>query len=356
MPTTAQHCAADALSLVRHSNGCAHAPWIQRAADLHHASSSVADGSLVSNIVVGANKGYDAPAFLSLWSPSLAKRLGGQTWKRLIMAYAKGTGVDKDICTFCTYVEASNRKHNFLQMFPTGPCKNEANVRHKHHARSRLVPHVHLLELLPSNRQLIRWLVNRTDIASFAHVHDLAASNESSRAFSAPDASKYAGIEALALSVPWNLKEKKRSFRTGNTIETTTIDDFMARERLSEAWLVQIDTEGWDALVLEGMRKSLAAKRIAFVEFEYSGRNFWSPASGADRRTLEQTQRWLGELGYTCFLQTASDLAPISGQCWRADFERRRWSNVLCAGREADLALLYNMSAEGAARRGGGSD
>ena len=75
------------------------------------------------------------------------------------------------------------------------------------------------------------------------------------------------------------------------------------------------------------------------------------PASGADRRTLEQTQRWLGELGYTCFLQTSFDLAPISGPCWRAEFERRHWSNVLCAGREAELSLLYNISAEGKARR-----
>ena len=347
-----QHCAADALNLVPQWDGCAHAPWIERAAQLHHASSSVADGSPVSNIVVGANKGYDAPSFLSLWSHSLAKRLGGHTWKHLIMAYARGLAVDKQLCASCTYAPASKRKHNFLRMFPTGPCKDEANIRHAKHARSRLVPQVHLLELLPSNRQLIRWLVNRTDIASFAHVHDLAASNVSSTAFSAPDESKYAGIEALFLFVPWNLKEKKRSFRTGATIETTTIDDFMARKRLSEAWLVQIDTEGWDALVLEGMRKSLAAKRIAFVEFEYSGRNYWSPASGADRRTLEQTQRWLGELGYTCFLQTSFDLAPISGPCWRAEFERRHWSNVLCAGREAELSLLYNISAEGKARRG----
>ena len=71
-----QHCAADALNLVPQWDGCAHAPWIERAAELHHASSSVADGSPVSNIVVGANKGYDAPSFLSLWSHSLHRCVG----------------------------------------------------------------------------------------------------------------------------------------------------------------------------------------------------------------------------------------------------------------------------------------
>jgi hypothetical protein len=32
-----------------------------------------------------------------------------------------------------------------------------------------------------------------------------------------------------------------------------------------------VDTEGWDALVLEGMAHTLAARQIHLLEFEYGG-------------------------------------------------------------------------------------
>jgi hypothetical protein len=45
-------------------------------------------------------------------------------------------------------------------------------------------------------------------------------------------------------------------------LDAVALDDFFKRTALEEAYLVSIDTEGWDALVLEGMRGLLARGRI----------------------------------------------------------------------------------------------
>ena len=34
--------------------------------------------------------------------------------------------------------------------------------------------------------------------------------------------------------------------------------------------MVVVDTEGWDALVVEGMRRSLAARRVGVFTFEFN--------------------------------------------------------------------------------------
>ena len=51
-------------------------------------------------------------------------------------------------------------------------------------------------------------------------------------------------------------------------MQAVALDDFVREQRLSSIYHVAIDTEGWDALVIEGMRETLAAKRVALLEFE----------------------------------------------------------------------------------------
>ena len=48
--------------------------------------------------------------------------------------------------------------------------------------------------------------------------------------------------------------------------EAVSLDDLFERQALSEAFLVSIDTEGSDALVLEGMQRLLQQGRVAFLE------------------------------------------------------------------------------------------
>ena len=47
----------------------------------------------------------------------------------------------------------------------------------------------------------------------------------------------------------------------------------------------------------------------------------------------------------------AADLVPISPPCWQPSLEVRAWSNVLCAWRDDDLAVLHNLSASAYAER-----
>ena len=285
-------------------------------------------------INVGANKGYGVATFLALHMASVQDRLTARRWKHGIQAYAKGKGFD-------------NKTHNFLKMYPDGPCY-ESLVSHARHTREWRV-RAHMLELLPANRNLLRWLCHDFNITDITHVHDYAASNVT-RAEQAPGVAKaFSGFEgaSLSLSAPWT-RAPRRGGTATDAVNTITIDDFMAREGIGHVWSVEVDTEGWDALVLEGMRGALRERRIAFVEFEYSARGFWSAGSAVhdrDRRSLQQTQAWLGSLGYTCFLQTNTHIAPISGACWNDSFERRRWSNVLCAHDADALDLLHNQTA-----------
>jgi hypothetical protein len=119
--------------------------------------------------------------------------------------------------------------------------------------------------------------------------------------------------------------------------QATSMDDFLMRGSPMHVYQVTIDTEGWDALVLEGMRSSLRAKLVQIVEFEYSGFGFWGLRRSAGGRTLEGTLNWMSDLGYFCFVQGRTGLVPASPPCWRASFEMRRWTNLVCAQRGSAL-------------------
>ena len=314
-------CVKDVDLLRLYWNGCAHAPWAEYAAKRFDAQ-NVSDAAPITMINVGANKGYGAPAFLSLWSESLRARLRAKEWKWAIQRYAR--------------TDRPNKTHGFLIHTPDGPC-HESSLRREAHTRE-LPAQVHMLELLAANRRLLRWLVNHTQIANAARVYDYAVSNVT---YTQPVIDGYAGVEYLSLS-----SQGKKSKAKPTMMQVLTVDDFMTRERINHAvWSVEIDTEGWDALVLEGMRGALREHRVLFVEFEYSSRGFWKQFK--DRRTLYATQRWMGDLGYTCYLETSHDVAPISGHCWRDEFEASRWSNVVCTHSE----ILHDMAQEGYARR-----
>eukprot|EP00966_Prymnesium_polylepis_P292173 6747291-Prymnesium_polylepis.1 len=123
-----------------------------------------------------------------------------------------------------------------------------------------------------------------------------------------------------------------------------------------------MDTEGHDAAVLAGMRQSLRGRRVRVLEFEYSAN--WpeetkecrrSPDTcKTRRRTLGRTLRWMWEeAGYACFFTgaEAGAMIPISAPCWRPALDVRRWSDILCAHRPDDIAVLRNLSASAFAQR-----
>ena len=303
-------CLPNASAIVQHWRGCPNGDWAVHAA---------ADPAIVARwpkpvlVNVGANKGYAAAEFLALYSQ---RSVNPRVWHARILDYAR-RGV---------------RRHGFLSTQACGACGacrtwRPAAVPRRDGGR------VELLELLDANRALLRNLTAATGIADVARVHDLAASNVTHKIYSKKGK---AGVEFMSA-------QEATSEHPAN-LEAVALDDFFARESLGEVFFVAIDTEGSDALVLEGMRATLRAGRVGFLEFEV-GRNkgYWR-ATSPDRRTIGATVGWLGDAGYRCFMEAGRNLAPIGGACWHEKFDAVGWANVLCARSGAEAELLDRVA------------
>jgi FkbM family methyltransferase len=303
-------CRPNGSALIPLWGGCPAAPWQKYAAEDPAIVARYPSPVLVN---VGANKGYAAAEFLAIWSQ---RRVNSKIWLANILAYA---GVKSTV-------------HGYLRYQPCGEClacKVPTPAPHQRNGGS-----VHMLELLESNRALLRNLTRQTGIDDIATVHDMAAANETRRVYAPPF---HAGFEAR--SAFYGTTEKPAN------LDAVALDDFFKRTALEEAYLVSIDTEGWDALVLEGMRGLLARGRIGFVEFEVGRKKaYWKP-SHPERRVLSSTIGWLHAAGYVCFMEAHTFLAPISGACWRKEYELPRWANVLCANsRTPALDVLWRVA------------
>ena len=117
-----------------------------------------------------------------------------------------------------------------------------------------------------------------------------------------------------------------------------------AAEAVHDVDLLTIDTEGHDALVLEGAAETLAARRVKVLEFEYSGAGMWKNG-GPKHRTLKATLERLHRLRYECFWAGKDGhVAPASGPFWCDAFEFHEWSNLLCAHAPRVLHVLYELA------------
>lgn len=206
---------------------------------------------------------------------------------------------------------------------------------------------MHAFELAPSNRKLLRHLLENFNLSHSATVHDLAASN-TTRQYTIGHVS--AGDEQSRLHTPGDAFCRRR--RCEQTVQAITIDDFLRRQGLANqgVYHVAIDTEGYEPLVLDGMRETLRRKRVAIVEFEVSHKGYWTPYRRdplfAEARRVNSTVAWLGDAGYTCFWQANESVVPMSGSCWRRQFEIRRWSNIVCAHELPIVRTLFRLAHE----------
>jgi FkbM family methyltransferase len=270
---------------------------------------------------VGANKGYAAPHFLSLWSQHPNATV--QAWHRAIMDVARGR-------TAISGEPGQARRHGFLsrQMCGAcGACHVKPTLPH-----SRDGGHVHLCEMAVANSLLLNHLINVTNLRQLVTVHNVAAANESGTVY-APKVLMGTEFETIVPRMS-NLalaRRRKKLDAKLDQIEQSTLDDLASRLQLPKIIDVcTVDTEGHDPLVLEGMAALLRGKRITLLEFEYHSKGFWD-ARNPDGRSLERTAAMLGDMGYRCFLEAPTSVyLPINEGCWRPAFERRKWSNVLC--------------------------
>ena len=318
-------CAPDAKNLYKHQrNGCTDVPWAEAVA-----AAMPNRPAPVKYVNVGANKGYRVPEFLALWSqqpvPGHMK-----AWQRRLIDYA-------------------HQNHfGYLARYSCGNCKDcEAPPPAAH---QRTGARMHLLELASANRALLQHMLEAEKLHDRVTLHQLAASNRSHPMLAFKGLA--AGDERGAALVG----KKARRFLNASATDTVpaiALDDFFARERLEHVYHVAIDTEGWDALVVEGMRESIRQRRVSILEFEVNNRGMWNRLfSGREARTINGTLNMMHAAGYSCFWVLTHALIPASGACWLEAYGGRpAWSNVLCAHEPPVVAALGRLSREGYAAR-----
>ena len=178
-------------------------------------------------------------------------------------------------------------------------------------------------------------------------VHAVAASNASGvqKFVRYPGVTTY-GRENTMLCVGGKCK----TFDSGvvEKVPVTTMDAFLDAQGINSAFFVSVDTEGSDALVIEGMARSLTAKRVRIIEFEYGAKGYWAAAKDVgkadaarqrgvkehDRRTLERLLRGvLAPSAFTCYWQAKRHLVPALDPCWENALigQSASHSNLICA-------------------------
>ena len=321
-------CVPDALAVFKSQRGgCSQVDWEERVA------AALPRQSPVTYVNVGANKGYKVPAFLALWSQQhVPGYVGG--WQHHLIKYA------------------TEHKSGFLKRFSCGNC-NDCKAKPPA-AHNRDGGRMHLFELASANRELLRYVIEAERLGDRVQLHNLAASNTTHQLSVFKDL--MAGDErGQALTGAKAARFKKADAST--MVPAVALDDFFRAQRLSHIYHVAVDTEGWDALVVEGMRGALSRREISLLEFEVNNRGMWNRyTAGREVRTVEGTLSMLHAAGYRCFWVLTKSLLPASGQCWLDAYAGRpEWSNMLCAHEPPVLEVLDGIAREGYAARQNGA-
>ena len=319
-------CVPDARAVYHQQRaGCSSVEWQERVA------AAVSRAAPVTYVNVGANKGYRVPEFLGLWSQ---RPVSGhmQAWNKLLLRYAK------------------ERRLGFLSRFSCGNCNDCRAAPPAAHKRRGA--RMHLLELSTANRALLTYMLKESKVENRVKLHNFAASNvthtlqvvkglmagdERGSALTGKQAVKYAAHSASEQAV--------------------ALDDFFEAQKLERVYHVAIDTEGWDALVVEGMRGAISRRQVSLIEFEVNNAGMWchrcqKPEARNEVRTVNGTLSLLHAAGYACFWVLTKTLLPASGPCWLPEYGGKlKWSNIVCAHEPPLIRALDAMAREQYASR-----
>ena len=324
---------------------CTGAEWLEQLTI--DAPSIFSDRPVLLNI--GANKGYSAPHFLSLWSQHPNATI--KSWRDAIRGVARGK-------TAMSSEGGKPRRHGFLATQMCGACGACRTKPPPPHLRDG--GRVHLVEMTVANSKLLNHLAVATDLQQLITVHNVAVSNESGMIYSpqvkmgtefATAPPQEMGTE-FATAPPQVKMGTEFGDRYYDRVQLSTVDDLVTRYQLPRVIdVLTIDAEGHDPLVLEGMSAVLRDKRVTLLEFEYHSKGFWN-TKHPNSRTLERSTSMLGDMGYRCYLEgPPSVYLPINQGCWRARFERHKWSNVFCTHDARARAIIDARAWAGFDRR-----
>ena len=275
---------------------------------------------------IGCNKGYDAIGSLKLYTQDA--RIDFRRWTSI--THFHGCGV-------------------------CGQCKDQIPL---HAQLAKKAVSMHCIEPLPVNFKL----VNRSaftmhlDQLGLQVVHAAFTNTETVRKLHGfvhlPSNHKYAGAETFGIGHKHGYVERKakkgkdRRDRSGVgditvQVPPLVLDDYVEAHNVSHIDILSVDTEGSDALVLQGGAHVLR-DRVRYVEFEYHAIGPWHNI------TLASVTSALEDLGFVCYWLGQKKLWRITG-CWHPGYEDKGWSNVGCVHRSQEewLAIMeriYNQT------------
>lgn len=311
---------------VAHRSKCPSPAW--RAAVVPHLIAAAGSGPLTL-VNVGVNKGWVVQSFLERYkgAPSAA------AWHRQLLPTIRPRAKACGLCSEC-----------------------EANASSAAPPRApQLAVEVHAFDLLEANAALVRATLGSFGYAAPASTVTHAA------------VGNYTGV-AYTRSARGSAGDEGASAKTSSQgphraqVPSLTLDGWAEQRRaghtprrhssfgrISE---LTVDAEGWDALVLEGSRRLLAARAVDLLEFEYNEKGKWYVGL-RDRRYLKAVLDELHGFGYGCFWQGGTELrrgrgpwlglAGANGAAWCDVGERPFWSNLVCSWRPEVLATLRRV-------------
>jgi hypothetical protein len=278
-------------------------------------------------IDIGANKGYNFALMYSLWLPHL--RIDGRKWFEMAIK-------DPSIKREAVYGNCNDYKEKLYDLEASEiPKQNSSNLK------------MLAVDLSTASLQLVRDISSRltqefntqliipTLHTAISNFHGTTKSGKCIHSFD----------------------ERCRISSLGRiTIPVTTIDhlwpqlpsllNLTEEGKLKERRvdILMIDTEGSDALVLEGGSKTLANRLVRLLIFEYHGYCPW-PLT-----TLHEVVKTLHSYGYVCYFEGQNRLWRLSG-CWSSLYEFYAWANVICVDHQDPWAAIlerYRVKTEDA--------
>jgi FkbM family methyltransferase len=284
---------------------CPLADWEDRVAPW------LAQGSMTF-VNVGANKGYAVQNFLARYANHQHLQTTGNAWKQALLS------VDPAVwrpCGACSACRSPAPKVVF----------NASSIN------------VYALEYMSQNVKLLEALFQTFRVPG--KVYHFAVTNRRDKTYFEPPKGTLSGDER------WGLHTASRH-NAGQPVRTVTLDAFVVENNIDRIHYLSSDTEGNDALVLEGAKHLIELQKIDLIEFEYHGQGAWL------RRSLKAVLAWLYTSGYECFWQgNFGRVAPASGPFWQEQFELKVWSNLVCSHIPQIILEFYKMSIIGYDRK-----
>jgi hypothetical protein len=269
-------------------------------------------------IDIGANKGYNFALIYSLWLPHL--QINGKKWFE--MAINNSTFRSEDVYGHC-----DDYKEKLYDLKASEIVKQDSlNLK------------MLAIDLSSTALQLIRDISSRLSqelmIPLFIQTLHTAMSNIHGNTTSG--------------KCIHSVYERCRISSSGRlTIPVTTIDRLWpqlpsllnltkekgGKERKVD--ILMIDTEGFDAMVLEGGASTLSRRLARLLIFEYHGDCPWPLTP------LHDVIKTLHSYGYVCYFEGQNRLWRLSG-CWSSLYEMHSWANVLCVDHQDPWAKILD--------------